>query len=82
MHTNVVTNSLLLRSDIHTLFDLHLLTIDDAYRVHLAPQVRESKEYAELHGQPIRLPEDAADRPDADWLHAHNARCDSWFGRD
>ncbi|REF29701.1 HNH endonuclease [Calidifontibacter indicus] len=80
-HTNVVTNSLLLRSDIHTLFDLHLLTIDDAYRVHLAPQVRESKEYTDLHGQQLRMPNDKAAHPNAEWLRVHNAKCSSWFGR-
>ena len=78
-HTNVVTNSLLLRSDIHTLFDLHLLTIDVEYRVRLAPAVRESKEYAGLHGRKLRLPKDESLRPDAECLRAHSTKCSSWF---
>ncbi|WP_170221933.1 HNH endonuclease [Yimella lutea] len=80
-HTNVVTNALLLRSDIHTLFDLHLLTIGPEHRVHLAPAVRASQEYAGLHGQQLRLPNDQAAHPDAEWLRAHNTKCSSWFGR-
>ena len=79
-HTNVVTNSLLLRSDIHTLFDLHLLAIDPEYRVHLAPQVRESKDYAELHGRELQLPADESAYPNDEWLRAHNDKCSSWFG--
>ena len=50
--TNKVTNGLLLRADVHTLFDCHLLTIDSAtMTVLVAPHLRDS-EYGEFHGRP------------------------------
>lgn len=54
--SNDLTNGILLRADIHTLFDLGLLTIDDQYRVELAHSLLNSS-YNELHGKPMRLPE-------------------------
>lgn len=48
------SSGLLLRSDIHTLFDLHLLAIEpESLRVLFSPQVRETC-YAEYHGKLIR----------------------------
>jgi len=48
-------NGLLLRADIHTLFDLDLLGIDPQRReVVLAPALAES-EYANLNGKRVRL---------------------------
>ena len=78
-HTNDVTNSMLLRSDIHTLFDLHLLTVDANYVVHLAPDVQKSPAYADLRGRPLSLPADPAARPAVEWLRAHNEKCSSWY---
>jgi predicted restriction endonuclease len=43
-HTDYrVSNGLLLRSDIHTLFDLNLLTIDSFHRVKISPQLKQSE---------------------------------------
>lgn len=62
-HTNHVQNGLLLRADIHTLFDLELLWIDpDSYTVQLATELRDS-EYSALHGAPLRVPEAERCRP-------------------
>ena len=47
-----VSNGILLRSDIHTLFDLHLLGIDESLRVHLKESIR-SSEFARFHGKRI-----------------------------
>lgn len=38
-HTNVASNGLLLRSDIYTMFDLHLIGIDCGGKVVVSPQV-------------------------------------------
>jgi predicted restriction endonuclease len=38
-HTNHVTNGLLLRADIHTLFDRGLIRVDRNYRVSASPEV-------------------------------------------
>jgi hypothetical protein len=64
-HTNGVTNGLLLRSDIHSLFDLGLLTIDpEGFTVRVAPQLTGSS-YGELDGRTLRLPADPKQRPGA-----------------
>lgn len=56
-------NGILLRADIHTLFDEHLLTIDTRYRVKLSRLLRHS-EYRDLDGRPLKvLPERSEDQP-------------------
>jgi predicted restriction endonuclease len=55
--TNVVNNGLLLRADIHTLFDKGLLTFDaDASPpiILVAPSVRDA-DYRALHGRPMHF---------------------------
>ena len=49
-----VSNGLLLKADIHTLYDLKLLSIDQRCIVHLAPSIQFS-EYRHLHGQSLRF---------------------------
>ncbi|MGE0424962.1 MAG: HNH endonuclease [Reyranellaceae bacterium] len=52
--TNKTSNGLLLRADLHTLFDCRLLAIDpEALTVIVAPHLRDS-EYGALHGRAIR----------------------------
>ncbi|WP_170070272.1 HNH endonuclease [Knoellia remsis] len=77
-HTDSVSNGVLLRADIHTLFDLKLLTIgaDDA-RVRIAPEVQDSS-YRMLDGRPISVPTSATQRPAHAYLAAHNSAC-SWY---
>lgn len=48
-----VQNGLLLRADIHTLFDLDLLGIDDSLRVHIHP--RAAAAYSQFAGACIRV---------------------------
>lgn len=69
--TNHVTNGLLLRADIHTLFDLGLIAIDaKSHRVVIANVLKETA-YGELSGVTLRLPEDPASRPSPDALRWH-----------
>ncbi len=57
------SNGLLLRADIHTLYDLGLLSIDEHMRVHLALGLRDS-EYKHLEGKRIdRRPDQSQDAP-------------------
>ncbi|RPF29033.1 HNH endonuclease [Georgenia muralis] len=83
-HTNLVANGLLLRSDIHTLFDLHLLTVrphDGSYVVRVAPSVAE-QHYRDLDGHPLQhLPHDVTARPSAEALANHNQGCAWLTGR-
>ncbi|TQF65790.1 HNH endonuclease [Rhodococcus spelaei] len=74
-HTNHVTNRLLLRSDIHTLFDLRLLTVSDATTVLLAPWLRNS-EYKPLHGKTLQLPDSSTAHPDTHALARHRESCE------
>ncbi|MDG3016737.1 HNH endonuclease [Speluncibacter jeojiensis] len=74
-HTNHVTNGLLLRSDIHTLFDLRQFTIADDMTILLAPWLRDS-EYAYLHGCTIRMPSDTHLRLNREALARHRESCD------
>lgn len=68
--TNHVTNGLLLRADLHTLFDLRLFSINDAMEVVAKPTLH-SKDYDWLHGTALRLPDEAAFRPSAEALRWH-----------
>lgn len=55
--TNSLSNGLLLRSDLHTLFDLGLLAVDTAsMTVVLAPEL-EGTSYGEFIGTPVSVPE-------------------------
>lgn len=68
------SNGLLLRSDIHTLYDVGLLSIDQYMRVHLAPALLAS-EYKPFEGKRIeRRPEVSADAPSQDALKARHAK--------
>ncbi|MCX4386469.1 HNH endonuclease [Micromonospora peucetia] len=66
--TNRVTNGLLLRADVHNLFDRGLIWIDEQLLVRVKA---EAAHYASWHGEELRLPARPADRPDAAALRAH-----------
>ena len=73
--TNHIQNGLLLRSDIHTLFDLRLLSIEPAnYTVVTAP-VLKSTSYANYAGSRIRVPETLEQRPSSEALRIHRESC-------
>ncbi|WP_028998481.1 HNH endonuclease [Azohydromonas australica] len=55
-------DAVVLRSDIHTLFDLGLMTVDDQCHVRVSPQLRDS-EYWAYNGRAIQHPESAARAP-------------------
>jgi putative restriction endonuclease len=68
-------NGLLLRSDVHTLFDRGYLGVDPAYRLRVSPRLRDDfgngdHFYAQA-GQLVALPEHRADRPQRDFLQWH-----------
>jgi len=68
---NSASNGLLLRADIHTLFDLGLLAVHPQdFSVMLSPKL-EGSQYSELHGAKLRLPESRTDQPSAQALSDH-----------
>lgn len=69
--TNDVRNGLLLRADLHTLYDRALIAIDPAtHELSVAPELKES-EYAPLAGRSLRLPKNPEQRPSHAALHTH-----------
>jgi len=71
--TNHVSNGLLLRADIHTLFDLRLLAVDtQSMSLVVAPGMVRTV-YGQLAGRPLRLPQNVASRPSVEALDSHRA---------
>jgi putative restriction endonuclease len=72
-----IRNGLLLRSDLHNLFDLGYLTVTLDYKVKVSRRIREEFEngrhYYDLHGQSLAvLPDDKNARPAPEYLDWHN----------
>lgn len=66
-HSNSVRNGLLLRADLHTLFDLGLAHIcPETWTVQITPEVAGA--YGSFQGQPANLPSNQAHWPDPDNL--------------
>ncbi len=73
--TNHVTNGLLLRADLHTLFDTLLLAVDaETMKVLVAPTIEEPA-YRDLHGKPLRATVTKASAPSLEALKQHRAEC-------
>ncbi len=61
--TNNVQNGLLLRTDIHTLFDLGLMAIDTGDMTVVIHHLLHGSEYMSLSGSPLRVPAAKSLRP-------------------
>lgn len=74
---HLVQNGLLLRSDLHKLFDLGYLTVTPDLRVEVSTKIKEKfengREYYAHHGQPLLiLPKSSEDQPSRKFLEWHN----------
>lgn len=69
--TNHVCNGLLLRADLHTLFDLGLLAVNEKTHTLIVAASLRSTDYARWRGKRIRLPRAAADCPSGEALRLH-----------
>lgn len=69
-------NGLLLRRDIHSLFDAGYVTVTPDFRFEVSRRIREEfdngKHYYALHGRTIEMPLDSTLRPDIGGLAWHN----------
>jgi hypothetical protein len=74
-HTNDVSNGLLLRADLHKLFDLHMFRIDpQTHTVHLCDELKIS-EYASMEGRRLRATKSPSGAPATASLLHHEERC-------
>ena len=78
---NNPSNGLLLRADLHTLFDLNLLAIHpETMQVFLCPALQNT-EYQVIHEKQMKLPDNVALRPDPTLLKRRLEQC-SWMSTD
>jgi putative restriction endonuclease len=79
---NRVSNGLLLRSDIHRLFDQGYVTVTPDYRFLVSDRLKQEfdngRSYEPFRGTRIEVPRDRRDRPDPQLLGWHNA--ERFFG--
>ena len=72
-----VGNGLLLRSDVHKLYDQGYVTVTPDYRFRVSQRIKEQFKngviYYDLDNRPIRLPTDEAQFPDAGALEWHSS---------
>lgn len=70
------SNGILLRKDIHCVFDAGYASVDTDFRFVVSNKVKEvfnnGNEYRRLHGKALQLPERIVDRPDPEFLRWHN----------
>jgi putative restriction endonuclease len=68
-------NGLLLRADLHRLFDTGYITVNSELVLEVSARLRADYEngrsYYPLHGARLRVPRTAADRPDGEFLEWH-----------
>ena len=74
---HALSNGILLRSDMHKLFDTGYLTITNDLKVEVSPRIREEfqngKEYYQYHGSSLLyLPPQYDKRPEASFIDWHN----------
>jgi len=74
---NLVRNGLLLRADLHTLYDQGYLTVTPDHRIEVSRRIHDEfgngRDYYALHGKELKnLPDDVSDRPSVEFLEWHN----------
>jgi hypothetical protein len=69
--TNLVTNGLLLRADVHTLFDLALISVEPKSLVVKTSRLLKGSQYESLDGRGLSLPAKASVHPNTAALEYH-----------
>jgi tetratricopeptide (TPR) repeat protein len=73
---NEPSNGLLLRADLHTLFDLNLVAIDpETLKVYIHPNLQKT-EYRKLEGKELRVTQDEICRPKQKFLKERFKQCE------
>jgi len=72
------SNGILLRRDIHSLFDAGYVTVSPAGVFEVSRRIKEEfengRDYYALHGRPVRFPHDLRNSPDREALVWHNEK--------
>ena len=72
-----VNNGILLRRDLHALFDKGYVTIAPDYRIVISKKIKEEfengREYYKFNGEMMRVPQNMIDRPSPEFLEWHNS---------
>lgn len=75
--SHAINNGILLRRDLHALFDQGYLTITPDLTIEVSHKIKEEfengRDYYRHHGNKVRLPKEPINRPSADFLEWHNA---------
>ena len=74
---HMTSNGLLLRKDIHTLFDRGYITINDDLRIEVSKRIKEDygngREYYAFHGKSLaEVPDNIHEKPSIQYLRWHN----------
>ena len=72
-----INNGILLRSDLHKLFDKGYMTLTEDYKTEISKRIKEEfengKEYYKFHGKDLMiLPNRTIDRPSNEFIQYHN----------
>lgn len=74
---HIVSNGILMRRDLHALFDKGYVTITPSMKVEVSRRIKEEfengRDYYRLQDRTIRLPADPANSPSRDYLEWHNS---------
>lgn len=68
---NNISNGLLLRADVHSLFDLGLIAIDEDLRILIAPSLRTTQFGVKLSVRKLRIPKERGHQPSREALKRH-----------
>lgn len=76
---HLISNGLLLRTDLHKLFDAGYITLTDDLRVEVSKRIKEEfengREYYRFHGEKLKIiPGRERDRPGIEYIQWHNTQ--------
>jgi putative restriction endonuclease len=79
---HTASNGILLRRDIHSLFDAGYVTVTPKFEFEVSRRIKEEfengREYYALHGREVKIPDKRERRPNAAALRWHNE--EKYFG--
>ncbi|MFC2003122.1 HNH endonuclease [Chloroflexota bacterium] len=74
---HIISNGILMRRDLHALFDKGYVTVTPSMKVEVSRRIKEEfengRDYYRLQGSTIRVPADPVNRPSREYLDWHNS---------